>query len=53
MNGTGPRRMATGRALLTAVAQAARLAASMAADVGRHALSYSVATTADSAIVLG
>lgn len=28
----------TGRALLTAVAQAARLAASMAADVGRHAL---------------
>ncbi|MGH3900898.1 MAG: helix-turn-helix transcriptional regulator, partial [Pseudonocardiaceae bacterium] len=28
----------TGRSLLTAVAQAARLAASMAADVGRHAL---------------
>lgn len=29
---------ATGKALLTAVAQAARLTASMAADVGRHAL---------------
>lgn len=44
----------TGRALLTAVAQAARLAGSMAADVGRYALAqryYSqalnLATTAD------